>query len=65
MHPSRILADGRTACAKRVHTATGGSWKTFVFCATATTSLCATVILGKVGWIGIETTGFEILRCAL
>lgn len=27
--------------------------------------LCATVILGKVGWTGIETTSFEILRCAL
>lgn len=57
--------DGRTACAKCVHTATCGSWKTLAFSVTATTSLCAMVILGKVGWTGIETTSFEILLCAL
>lgn len=65
---------GETPCIHRGHyllagwlvlMATHCSWKTVIFCTTATTSLCATVILGKDGWTGMETTGFEILRLAL
>lgn len=48
-----------------VRTAMRCAWKTVIFCMTATTSPRATVILGKDGWTGMETTGFEILRWAL